>query len=250
MLLIIPLIEIRDGKCLQRVQGTDGTATSDDPSAMARLWRQENAKSLHVTDIDGVLRGHPVNFDAVRRMTASVDIPIELSGGLRTLQDVQQAFGAGIYRAVIGSAFIQQPEEAQRILDAFGGSKIVLGVDVQDNIVMIKGMTEKSGLTPLSVALNAKQMGFRRIIYRDARETDTRKVRDHGAIKTVAEKSGLRVTVFGDINGLEDLLKLQELEPAGVDSVIIGRAFYENKFSCQRLWRLCEAGNYPSTAKV
>jgi phosphoribosylformimino-5-aminoimidazole carboxamide ribotide isomerase len=250
MLLIIPVIEIKNGKSVHRVHGKDGSVLPDDPIELAKLWRQENAKSLHVTDVDGALQGRIVNFDVIREMVSRVDIPIELGGGFRTVDEVKKAFDAGIYRVVVGTMLIEHPEYAQQILETFGGSKLVLGIDIQNNIVMTKGMTKNSGLTPLSVALNAKEMGFRRIIYRDVLEKGLQKGPNFAAIKMMAEKTGLHVTVSGGIAGLEDLLKLQEIESSGVDSVIIGRAFYENKFSCQHLWRLCEAGQYPYTAKV
>jgi len=250
MLLVIPLIEIKNGRCLSRVTQADGSHGSDDPVAMARLWRQENAKFLHVSDLGGAGGDRAVNLEAVRRMASSVDIPIEFSGGLRTAVDVKNALAAGVHRVVIGTMFIDRPEEAEGVLKEFGDSRIVLGLDVVHDEVMTKGVTERSGLTPLSVALNAKEMGFRRLVYRDATAGGTERLPDLGAVRTLAEKSALRVTVSGGVGDLEDLLKVQELEPSGVDSVIIGRAFYENRFSCEGLWRLCEAGNYPYTAKV
>src|SRR5206468_480172 len=112
------------------------------------------------------------------------------------------------------------------------------------------GWKENSGLTALSVALNAKQLGFKRIVYTDILRDGTMTGPNFDAIRLLAEKSGMRVTAAGGISGLKDLLRLQELEPLGVDSAVIGRALYENKFSCQGIWRMCEAGEYPYTAKV
>jgi phosphoribosylformimino-5-aminoimidazole carboxamide ribotide isomerase len=250
MLLLIPAIEIKGGKCVQMVQGHAGIAYSDDPIEMAKLWRKENAKTLHVTDIDGAMEGRLVNFDIVERMVKTVDIPIELGGGLRTFDEVKRAFDIGVYRVVIGSIVIDNPDEARRILDTYGANKVVLGIDAMKGIVAMHGWAETTGMTAVSVALNAKQLGFRRIVYTDIMLDGMMRGMNIGAIRDLAEKTGMRVTASGGLSGLEDLLLLQELERYGVDSVVIGRALYANKFACQQLWRLCEAKNYPYTAKI
>ena len=250
MLLIIPAIEIMRGHCVQMVQGVEGFAYSDDPVEMAKLWRKENAKSLHVTDVDGAIAGRLVNIDCIRRMVATVDIPIELGGGLRTFDDVQQAFDLGMYRVLVGTMVIENPDEARKVIETFGASKVVLGIDAMDGIVATRGWSESSGLTALTVALNAKELGFRRIVYTDIRLDGTLRGVNLKVLRQLAEKSGMRVTSSGGVSGLDDLLKIGELERFGVDSVVIGRALYENKFSCQGLWRLCEAGDYPYTARI
>ena len=250
MLLIIPAIEIKGGKCVQMVQGVQGFVYTDDPIETAKLWRKENAKSLHVTDVDGALEGRLMNLDTIERMVKTVDIPIELGGGLRTFDEVKKAFEIGIYRVVIGTMLIENPDEAKRIVDTFGSSKVVLGIDAENGIVQMKGWKEDTGLTAVTVALNAKQLGFKRIVYTDILRDGMMIGPNFDAIRMLAEKTGMRVTASGGISGLEDLLHLQDFEPLGVDSVVIGRALYENKFACQGIWRLCEAGDFPYTAKV
>lgn len=250
MLLVIPAIEIKGGKCVQMVQGTQDFVYSDDPTEMARLWRKENAKSLHVTDIDGAEQGHLVNTEVIKRMIQTVDIPIELGGGIRTFADIQKAFELGAYRVVVGTMLIENPDDAKKAIDTFGANKIVLGIDVENGIVRTRGWKDTSGLTPVSVALNAKALGFHRIVYTDILRDGTMRGPNFTAIKELAEKSGLRITASGGVSELDELLKLQELEPLGVDSVVIGRALYANKFSCQGIWRLCESGDFPYTAKV
>lgn len=232
------------------VQGVEGFVYSDDPIEVSKLWRKENAKSLHVTDVDGALRGSLVNLDVIRSMVRSVDIPIELGGGLRSIAEIQKAFDAGVYRVVIGTMLLENPDEAKRALDMYGPSKIVLGIDARNLKVQIKGMSEESGLNAISLALNAKDMGFKRVTYTDVLLDGMMRGVNLDALRMLATTTGMRVTASGGISGLDDLLKIQELEPLGVDSVIIGRALYENKFSCQAIWRLCEAGDFPYTAKV
>jgi phosphoribosylformimino-5-aminoimidazole carboxamide ribotide isomerase len=250
MLLIIPAIEIKGGKCVQTVHGHDGFIYSDDPIEMAKLWRKENAKSLFVTDIDGALEGRLVNFDVIERMVRTVDIPIVLGGGLRTFEEVQRAFDAGIYRVVIGTLLIEKPDETERIIKKFDASKVVLGIDADNGIVMSRGNTYPTGRTAVNVGLHAKELGFRRIVYSDITVHGTMRGPNFSAIRQIAEETGLKITAASGVSGLSDLLRLQELEPYGVDSVVIGRALHSNNFACQGLWRLCEAGDYPYTAKI
>jgi phosphoribosylformimino-5-aminoimidazole carboxamide ribotide isomerase len=251
MLLIIPVVEIKGGRCVQMVQGVEGFVYSDDPMEMAKLWRKENAKTMHVTDVDGALEGHPVNHEMIARMARTIDIPIELGGGLRTFDDVKRAFDEiGVYRVVLGTMFIQNPDEAKRAIDTFGPSKVIVAIDEYNRHVKVKGWIEDSGLLATSAALNAKALGFRRIVYSDITAHGLLRSPNFDFIKYLAETTHLRITASGGVAGLDDLLKMQELEPLGVDSVLIGRALYANKFACQGIWRMCEAGDFPYTAKV
>lgn len=244
MLLIIPAIEIERGKCLRIVRGVHGNISTDDPIEMAKLWRKENAKSLHVTDVDGTNDGILVNFDVIKKMVGSVDIPIELGGELNTFDEIQKAIDIGMYRVTIGPSMIDNPVSLTRAIAAFSASKIVLG------IVIPAKKKDDAERAAIATSLKAKEFGIRRIVYTDIIHEPATEHPNYDPIKNLAEKTGMRITVMGGISGLDELLKLQELEPFGIDSVVIGRAMYENKFSCQGIWRLSEEGNYPYTAKV
>ena len=250
MLLLIPSIEIKNGECVYTVRRSDGTLYSKDPFERAKLWRIENAKSLHITDVDGAIEGRPVNLDVIREIVKIVDIPIEIGGGMRTPDDVRRAFDAGVFRVTIGTMLIEDPDAAQKVLAEFSSSFVSIGIDAQNGITKILGRTVGTGLTAASVALNAKQLGFRRVIYKDVFEEGERRVPNFAAIRTLAETIGMRVTASGGVSTVEDLLKLQEMESIGVDSVIVGRSLLENRFSCQAIWRTSEENKYPYTAKV
>jgi phosphoribosylformimino-5-aminoimidazole carboxamide ribotide isomerase len=250
MLLIIPSLELKDGMCVRTISRIEGHTYSHDPVEVAKLWRLENAKALHVTDMDGVEAGHSVNLDVVKKIVSKVDIPVILGGGIRSVADAKKALDAGVYRVVIGTVFIENPDEAIRILNMFGDRKVAIGINAKNFHVRIKGGKENSYLTPISTAINAKESGFKRAIYTDVVEDQAGRHTRFDAIRLLAEKCGMSVTVSGGVNGLNDLMRLQEFESVGVDSVIIGRALYENRFSCQGLWRLCEVRDYPFTAKV
>ncbi len=250
MILVIPAIEIRDGRCVQRILGVEGYSYSDDPVTMALLWRTENAKALHVTDLDGIQPGHLVNTGVIGRMVGAVDIPIVMGGGLRSFAAVEEAFRLGAYRVVVGTSLVDLPDETRRILQAFGASKIVFGIDGVDGRVRTPFGSASDGKDVVDVGCRARELGFRRVVYTDVGPDGSPRGVDLPTLRSLGERAGLRVTCAGGISGLEDLLHVQELESFGVDSAVIGRALCENRFSCQGLWRRCEAGNYPYTARV
>lgn len=229
---------------MQTVRGSDGFVYSDDPVEMAKLWRTENARSLHVTDQDR--KGEVVHIELVRRMVESVDIPIEVGGGLSSFDAVAAVMEAGAYRVAVSSRVIEDEQVSRRLLKAYGPSKVVLGIDAVEGVVD----GNAGGPDALELARRAKDLGFRRLLYTELRRDESLRAVNLQVMRELGAQAGMRITASGGITGLTDLLAVQELEQYGVDSVVVGRALYENKFSCQAVWRMCEAGRYPYTAKV
>jgi phosphoribosylformimino-5-aminoimidazole carboxamide ribotide isomerase len=242
MILIFPAIDIKDGKCVRLVQGEPGTEKiySDDPAKMAILWRGENAKTLHVVDLDGAFQGHLKNLSAIRRVVDAVDIPIQLGGGIRTYEEVKQLFEIGIYRVVLGTAAIEDPELVRRVIKDFGIRKVAVGIDAKNGVVMTQGWKHDSGVDAISLALAMKELGVCRIVYTDIARDGMMTGPNFDAIKEMAVKTGIKITASGGVAGFKDLIRMQELEKFGVDSVIVGKALYENRFPCQALWRMNE----------
>jgi phosphoribosylformimino-5-aminoimidazole carboxamide ribotide isomerase len=239
MILVIPAIDLRQGRCVRLVKGEAGTDKiySDDPTSMAVIWRGENFKALHVVDLDGAFEGRPVNLPALKAIVEAVDIPVEFGGGLRSYETVKQAFEIGIYRAIIGTAAVKDEDLLMRLLQEYGPRRIAVGIDMLDGIVQIKGWQDSSGLSAVELGRKLKERGVARVIYTDISRDGTLKGANIEAMKEFAVGTGLRVTASGGVKSYEDLIRLQELEPFGVDSVIVGKALYENKFPCVDLWR-------------
>jgi phosphoribosylformimino-5-aminoimidazole carboxamide ribotide isomerase len=242
MVLLVPAIDIRDGRCVRLVRGEPGTEKiySNDPVQMAILWRGENAKCLHVVDLDGAFEGSMKNLELIRRMVNTVDIPIQIGGGIRTFEQVKQLIEIGVYRVVLGTAAIEDPELVTRSIASFGKSKIAIGIDAKNSVVMTKGWQKDSGINAIDLALAMKSRGVCRIIYTDISRDGMLNGPNFEAIKEIAVKSGLRVTASGGVSNFKDLRNIQELEKFGVDSVIVGKALYENRFPCEALWRMNE----------
>ncbi len=242
MILVIPSIDLKDGKCVRLVRGVPGTETvySSDPVQMAILWRGENAKMLHVVDLNGALEGEMKNLDVIKKMIQTVEIPIQVGGGVRTYAQAENLFEAGAARVVMSTVAIEDPDLIKKLIEEFGPRKVVVAIDEKNNVLHMEGWQENSGLTNISLGLRMKLLGVERVLYTDLSRDGTLTGPNFGAIKEFAEKTKLRVTASGGVAGYPDLRKMQDLEPFGVDSVIIGRALYENRFPCQELWRMCE----------
>jgi phosphoribosylformimino-5-aminoimidazole carboxamide ribotide isomerase len=239
MILIVPAIDLSDGKCVRLIQGVAGTERiyCDDPVKMAILWRGENFKIIHVVDLDGAFGGSMKNFEVIERMVNAVDIPIQVGGGIRSLEQCQRLFDLGVSRIVVGTIAIENPDLLRQLLEKFSARKVSVGIDAKNGIVKTKGWTEDTGITAVSLGLNMKQLGVQRIVYTDIARDGMMMGPNLEAIRDLAEKTGVRITASGGVSGYKDLLALGALEPYGVDSVIIGKALYENKFPCQALWR-------------
>ncbi|MCL5020203.1 MAG: 1-(5-phosphoribosyl)-5-[(5-phosphoribosylamino)methylideneamino]imidazole-4-carboxamide isomerase [Bacteroidetes bacterium] len=227
---------------MRLIRGESGTEKiySDDPVRMAIIWRGENFKALHVVDLDGAFEGSPVNADKLKEIVNAVDIPVEFGGGLRTYESVKEVVDAGVYRAILGTAAVSDPDLLLKCLRDFGPRRIVVGIDMRDGVVQIKGWKDSSGVSAIELGKKLKEEGVVRVVYTDISRDGTLKGINDEAMKEFAVSTGLRVTASGGVSSYHDLIKLQRLEPFGVDSVIVGKALYENKFACQGLWRLNE----------
>jgi phosphoribosylformimino-5-aminoimidazole carboxamide ribotide isomerase len=242
MILVIPAIDLRKGKCVRLVQGEAGTEKiySDDPAKMAVIWRGENFKALHVVDLDGAFEGRPMNLECLKAIVEAVDIPVEYGGGMRTYEDVKRALDTGVYRVIIGTVAVNDEELLLKLLRDFGPRRIVVGIDMRDGIVQVSGWKDSTGISAIELGKKLKSNGVIRVVYTDISRDGMLRGVNTEAMKEFAVATGLRVTASGGVSSYQDLLKLQELEPYGVDSVIVGKALYENRFPCVDLWRMNE----------
>lgn len=245
MILVIPSIDIKDGKTVRVVQGIpelNCAAYGNDPVEMAMIWRTENAKFLHVVDFNCSHEHSHCNFEIIKKICESVIVPVELGGGIRNLEEAKQLLNLGVHRVVIGSLGIINKREFQKIIEELGPKKISAAIDVVDNEVVIKGRTVKTGIRPDDYAKVLKSMGLERCIVTDVTRNGMMSGANIELSKRIAVETNLKVTHSGGVSGYEDLQKLNEVVSYGVDSVIIGRALYENKFPCQKIWRKAESG--------
>ncbi len=147
---------------------------------------------------------------------------------------------AGVYRVIIGTAAVNDEDLLLRLLRDFGPRRIAAGIDMKDGIVQVKGWKDSTGISAIDLGKKLKEYGIVRVVYTDITRDGTLKGPNFEAMKAFGKETGLRVTASGGVSSYQDLLKLQELEQFGVDSVVVGKAIYENRFPCVELWRLNE----------
>jgi phosphoribosylformimino-5-aminoimidazole carboxamide ribotide isomerase len=243
-MLIIPAIDIKDGKCVRLTRGdfSQQKIYLDNPLDMAIIWRKQNAKMLHIVDLDAALTGEMVNFERIRQIVEELDIPVQVGGGIRSADDVKRYLDMGVGRVVIGSAAVTNPELVGDLMKTWRASKIVVGIDAVNGVPKIKGWTESAHLKDFELARRMKDMGIERIIYTDITRDGMLQGVGYETTRRFAELAGMKVTASGGVTGSEDLRRLAGLQYCGVDSVIIGKAFYECNFPCQELWYNFEEG--------
>lgn len=231
-MLIIPAIDLKDGKVVRLQQGSfnQKTTYSANPINTARHWERQGAKYLHVVDLDGARSGKVCHLDIIKKMAKAVKIPIELGGGLRQRRSIKQVLDCGISRVVLGTRL--QDEKFLRNAFREFKQKIIVSIDVQDNIVRVSGwQRECKNLSILKLIRRLEDIGFKQIIYTDISRDGTLKGPNISMIKRILRNSGLSVIASGGISSLVDLFKLKALTKQGLVGVIVGKALYEGRFT-------------------
>ncbi|MFW5973309.1 MAG: 1-(5-phosphoribosyl)-5-[(5-phosphoribosylamino)methylideneamino]imidazole-4-carboxamide isomerase [Bacteroidota bacterium] len=239
MTLVIPAIDLRDGKCVRLYQGSyeKETVYFEDPVKMAKLWRIQNSRVLHVVDLDAARGGETNNRSVIAQIAGSLDIPIQVGGGVRTIEDIEQLLDLGVYRVIVGTSAVRDPDMITEAVERFTCSRVVVGIDARDGEVRVDGWTEGSGIDAVDMALDMEKRGVRRIIYTDISRDGTLEGPNVTAYRTLGKAlSHVQLTASGGVGRYQDLLRIKELKPYRVDSVIVGRALYENRFPCQQFW--------------
>ncbi len=239
MPLVIPAIDIRDGRCVRLHQGSydDETVYFDDPVKMAKLWRVQNAQTLHVVDLDAARGEGGHNRAVIGEMCDTLDIPIQLGGGIRSMEQIEAALDMGVYRVILGTAAVRDPDFVEQAVDTFLAQRVVVSIDARDGEVRVEGWTEGSGLDAVEFAKAMEARGVCRIVYTDISRDGTMEGPNIQAYRRLGQHlSTAKITASGGVGDYEDLLDIQTLQPYGVDSVIVGTALYENRFPCQQFW--------------
>ncbi len=244
-LLVIPSIDIKNGKTVRVVKGIPELGCKnygDDPVDMAMIWRAENAKCIHVVDFDASQEKSKKNFNVIARLCESVIIPVELGGGISSVDDAREALSLGVYRLIIGTMVYENPQQFRKIFEEFGPSKIAAAIDYIDEELIIQSRSIKTGINVYEYANKLKEIGLQRLVVTDVSRNGMLTGPNTSVSAKIGRNTGLKITHSGGVGSFQDLQKVKEVVASGVDSVIIGRALYENKFPCQRIWRVAESG--------
>ncbi len=228
-MLIIPAVDLKDGKCVRLRQGImeDETVFSDDPVAMAAQWVEQGARRLHLVDLNGAFDGEPRNADVVTAIaTAYPKLPIQIGGGIRTRETVQTYLDAGVEYVIIGTKAITEPEFIRDLCKEFAGH-VIVGIDAKDGMVAINGWAEVSNLNATEVAKSFEADGVSAIVYTDISRDGMMQGVNVEATHNLANTVNIPIIASGGITNLGDIERLCGVAEDGIMGAITGRAIYE-----------------------
>jgi len=229
-MLIIPAVDIKNGKCVRLLQGRmhDETVYSDDPRAMASKWTRLGAQLVHVIDLDGAFAKTPQNTGSIRKILQALKVPIQLGGGIRTEESVHMYLEMGVQRVIIGTGAIKKPEFVKKVCKTYPG-QVVVGIDARNGKVAIDGWTQTTRIEAVELAKEFEDCGVAAINFTDIHRDGMQTGPNLDATLELAEAVSIPVVASGGVSSIEDIKNLLPLETAGVSGVIIGKALYSGK---------------------
>ncbi len=227
-MIVIPAIDLKDGKCVRLLQGKKehSTTYSDDPVSVARRWVSMGAKLIHIVDLDGAFTGNQKNRDTVKAIREAVDVDLELGGGIRDMDGVREWISLGINRVILGTVAAKHPEIVKEAAQQYPG-QILVGIDAKDGKVAIKGWEELTELDALEFARQMVSYGIAGIIYTDISRDGMLTGPNLEATKRMVEAVDIPVIASGGISSIDDIKRLKEIP--GLWGAITGKALYTGK---------------------
>ena len=230
-MLLLPAIDLMGGEVVRLKRGlaTEKTVYSSDPVAFAQKWEAAGADWLHLVDLDAAFSGVPKNLEHVARICAAVNVPCELGGGMRTLENISAAFSAGISRVILGTKAAESGDFIREMCEEFGGERIAVGIDANNGLVAVKGWTETTARSATELALAAQDAGARTIIYTDIATDGMLEGPNFPAMQELLEILDCNLIASGGVSCVEDLIKLSAMP--GLYGAIVGKALYDGKIT-------------------
>lgn len=229
-MLIIPAIDLKDGRCVRLRQGRadEVTVYSDDPVETARRWASEGAELIHIVDLDGAFSGNQKNLESILAIRQAVDVTLEVGGGIRTIEDIERLISLGIDRVILGTVAIKDPELLTLAAEKYPG-KILVGIDAKEGKVAIKGWVEVTERDALDFAKSVEHLPLAGIIYTDIKRDGMLTGPNIETTRTMVENLRLPVIASGGISSIEDIKALKRIQ--GLFGAITGKALYSGAIS-------------------
>ena len=229
-MILFPAIDLKDGACVRLVRGemSQSTTFNDDPAAQACDFADAGCEWIHIVDLNGAFAGKPVNAEAVAAIAAAVDLPVQLGGGIRSMDTIARWLEAGVQRVILGTAALKDPDLVRRACDQYPG-RIVVGIDAREGRVAVEGWAETSEMKVLDLAMRFENDGVAAIVYTDIDRDGAMQGVNVDATVDLAFALTTPVIASGGVRGISDLADLKENESAGIEGVISGRAIYDGR---------------------
>lgn len=231
-MIIYPAIDLKGGKCVRLYKGdmNKDTVYNDDPGAQALDWARGGFSWIHVVDLDGAVGGAPANQDAVKSIIDSVDIPVQLGGGIRSLKQIETWLGEGVSRVILGTIAVRDPELVKKACYEFP-DQIVVGIDARNGNVAVEGWVEESNMKATELAKMFEDAGVATIIYTDIDRDGTGKGLNMISTIQLAQSTSIPVIASGGVGSINDLKLVRDAAEYGVNGVVVGKALYDGRIT-------------------
>ncbi|RKD32927.1 1-(5-phosphoribosyl)-5-[(5-phosphoribosylamino)methylideneamino]imidazole-4-carboxamide isomerase [Thermohalobacter berrensis] len=232
-MIIFPAIDIKKGNCVRLKQGNfkDITVYSNSPSDIAKRWEVEGARYLHIVDLDGAVGGLNKNIKSIEEILKTVDIPIQVGGGIRNRASVERMLSLGVKRVILGSLAVRNKQLLKELVEDYG-ERIIVSIDAREGQVAVDGWKKVSSINSLDLIKELESMGLKTIVYTDILRDGMMKGPNFEIYKTLQEKTEVNIIASGGISSLDDVKRLKNM---GVYGCIIGKALYTGKVSLKGL---------------
>lgn len=236
-MIILPAIDLKGGKCVRLRQGKadDVTVYGDDPAEQARDWREQGGMELHVVDLDGAFAGTPRHAEVIKSIIEAFGAPVEVGGGLRTMEALSAVIDAGAARAIIGSAALEDPEFLIQAVELYG-DKIAVGIDARDGFVQTKGWVETTAVKAVDLAAAVAKAGVKTIIYTDTATDGMLAGPNLSQMAAICDAAPTcEITASGGVSSPYDVENLKALERANLRAAIVGKALYDGRTTLREM---------------
>lgn len=225
--IVIPAIDLKDGKCVRLAQGDFQRVTiySENPVEIAEQWRAQGAQRIHIVDLDGSLAGSPRNRAVILEIAKAISIPIELGGGIRDMKTMEFYLQRGVQWVILGTAALKNESFVRDACRQFSG-RVIVGIDAQNGLVAVQGWTEKTSEPAAALARRYEDLGLAAIVYTDIQRDGMETGVNIEATRILAEAVSIPIIASGGVACMEDIEQVSDLEPLGVMGVIVGKALY------------------------
>ncbi len=227
-MIIIPAVDIKDGKCVRLLQGRMDAETvfSDEPAEMAKQWEDQGAEIIHLIDLDGAVGKMPKNLNAIKDILEKINVPVQVGGGIRQLDTIETYLEMGVKRVIIGTEAINNPQLVEDACEMFP-EQIIVGIDARNGLVAIEGWTETTGVKAVDLAKKFEDKGVAAINFTDIHRDGMQTGPNIEETRRLAEAVSIPVIASGGVSTIDDIKNLLLLQDSGVIGVITGRALYE-----------------------